>query len=100
VKELGIEIGVPWTIDPARQKQSRKHEKIRHAEGARPFDKAMEPALEAERVFDTEGRMHEDDKDDADALAVIDPVDSRGCFSHAPSFRHHRSGMQPNCHAT
>src|ERR671911_444824 len=65
VEELAIQIGAPWTIDAARQKESRQHEEIRHAERARPFDKAMQPALEPERVFDTEGRMHENNKDDA-----------------------------------
>jgi hypothetical protein len=76
VHDLAVEISAPVAVDHLRQEEARDHEEVGHAERPREFDQAVQPAGLAAGCLHAERRMHHHHEDDAEALGVVDPVDS------------------------
>ena len=74
---LAVEIGSPVPADHQWQEQARNQEEIRHPERLCESHQYMHEAGLAGGKLDPQHRMHHHDHDDADALGVIDPIDTR-----------------------
>ena len=54
VQDLAVEKLPPGPVDALGEEQAGYQEKVRHAEGAGPFDEAVEPAQLTRRFFDAQ----------------------------------------------
>jgi len=77
VHDLAIEIAAPRGGDAAAQEQAGNEEEIRHAERFGPGNETVQPGRFAKGLLDAQRRMHHDHENDADALAIVDPVEAR-----------------------
>ncbi|MGY4233445.1 hypothetical protein ACVIIW_002392 [Bradyrhizobium sp. USDA 4449] len=75
---LAVEIGSPVPIDHQRQEQAGNQEEVRHPERLCEGHQNMHETGLAGGKLDPQHRMHRHHHDDADALGIVDPIDTRG----------------------
>lgn len=81
VHHLAVEISAPVAVDHHRQEQPRDQEEVRHPERLCEHHDIVHEAGLLGGLLDPQHRVHHHDHDDADALGIIDPIDTR---AHAP----------------